>query len=356
VVCAVRTGAGGVGVFIWGAGEVLGTRAGNGKIPFRPNRIAERYTGLEWLVPGRKFVRSRLDELLERLRTAAPAEAREDMHALLHASRRVNDDLPLVKKPEIVAAFADRLLKAERRPRGGDAEDEEPEPRVIRVSELFDPFEFSLLTLLELVPPEQLGPHGEALGALSVHARRDRRVVELLVKAGSAKALAGLAADPERLPRAGREGLLLAVRAASGDEKAYTALLERFAAAKGEIEKADLARLLAVTGREQGLKAVAGQLRDTRTYERHATRSVRGEIADALRLVYPEERALYVAWLPTAAEMAKVEEFCSVRLGVKFEGEVPGKPAGNIVDMSKMLEMPGLPRKEVLKGGIDEHK
>jgi hypothetical protein len=176
-----------------------------------------------------------------------------------------------------------------------------------------------------LVPPEQLGPHGEALGALSVHAR-DRRVVELLVKAGSAKALAGLAREPDKLPAEGREYLLLAVRAASGDEKAYPVLLERFAAAKGEIEKVNLARLLAVIGREEGLKAVAGQLRDTREFHREGEgrQVVRSALADALRLAHPEERVLYVWLRPGKAEMAAVEKFCAERLGVKIEGEVPG--------------------------------
>jgi hypothetical protein len=300
-------------------GKVLGCLAGSGRKLPRVALHAKKYTGPEWLAPRGKFIRVRLDEALERLRAGGADVAGTEMQTLLEASRFVNGGLPVVNKPEIVAAFVDLLLRAERRLRSGDVEDEEPGPRVMRGS---DPFEFCLLTLLDLVPPEQLRPHGEALGALSVHAR-DRRVAELLVKAGSAKALAGLAREPGKLPAEGREDLLLAARAASGDEKAYTALLERFAAAKGEIEKADLARLLATLGREDGLKAVAGQLRDTRTYERHATRSVRGEIADALRLVYPEEKALYVAWLPDVAEMAKVEEFCSARLGVKFEGEVP---------------------------------
>jgi hypothetical protein len=312
----------GFGISVIGEGDVSGSLAGTGRRRPRTDAVAQRYTGPEWLAPGRKFIRSRLDELLERLRAAAPAETGEDMRTLLYASRRVNDDLPVVNKPEIVAAFAELLLRIERRPRGGDVEDEEPEPRVMRGS---DPFEFCLLTLLELVPPEQLRPHGEALGALSVHACRDRRVVELLIKAGSATALKELAAAPERLPRAGREGLLLAARAASGDEKAYTALLERFAAAKGEVEKVELGRLLAVMGREQGLKAVAGQLRDTRDFGREgaARQEVRSALTDALRLAYPEERVLYVGLRPGRTEMVAVERFCAERFGVKIAGETP---------------------------------
>ncbi len=321
VMCSVKNSIHGCGTCIMSSGVVLGSRAGSDARHPRADLVGKRYRGPEWLAPDDSFVNSHLEEALKCLHITEPKDAQEGMKALIYASRRVHGGVPVVTRPEIVKEFVELVLRAQVQTAHEVAPGAEPERKIVRRAETFDPFDYSLLVLLELVPAEQLMACSEQLGALIGHSH-DPRIVELLIKSGAVKEFAS---NRTRLPNTEHSDLLTAVSARAGDEKAYSSLLKEFAMTREPVHKVRLARLLALLGNEDGLKAVAGQLRDVRWYAEKGgvNRCVRLELVECLRLAFPTERALYVSIRATKDEMVDVEEFCAKRFGVRFDAAIP---------------------------------
>lgn len=242
--------------------------------------------------------------LVRALRDAEGSPREQLVDALVEVGRAADPlgsrGYPLIRSPEVIAAFVDPGLAAHGRAR--DA---------------------ALQALAGNVPPALLAPHGKALAA---DLKRWPDDLALVVVAKAKPPEARPVVDALKGSNDLGDALELKVaQAALGDAGAEDELVKPFLETMDPEEKMDRAKPLGQAGTPGTLKALAGEMRTPLVYEMTGTfrKSVRLAIMEALAYNFPDQVFLYENALESDEDYARVEAFCERQFGVRWTSPRP---------------------------------